>query len=95
MKVGEITERTGKENNPVHGASVSTSFGASFYLFVGYVDAGISPLMVEEVKVTGCHFYNKSIFCRFFSSRSTTPRRTAPGLTNLKSTLESSVSVYS
>ena len=39
MKVGEITERTGKENNPVHGASVSTSFGASFYLFVGYVDA--------------------------------------------------------
>ena len=94
MKVGEITERTGKENNPVHGASVSTSFGASFYLFVGYVDAGISPLMVEEVKVTGCHFYNKSIFAGS-SSRSTTPRRTAPGLTNLKSTLESSVSVYS
>lgn len=94
MKVGEITERTGKENNPVHGASVSTLFGASFYLFVGYVDAGISPLMVEEVKVTGCHFYNK-VSLPVLSSRSTTPRRTAPGLTNLKSTLESSVSVYS
>ena len=68
MKVGELTERTGKENNPVHGASVSTSFGASFYLFVGYVDADISPLMVEEVKVTGCHLYNKSIFAGSFQS---------------------------
>lgn len=94
MKVGEITERTGKENNPVHGASVSTSFGASFYLFVGYVDADISPLMVEEVKVTGCHSTTK-VSLPVLSSRSTTPRRTASGLTNLKSTLESSVSVYS